>query len=77
MILIMYSKLIYDHLFCFHKFTRTYRYLSTAHVTSDVFSIFSIVSFRKANKLGIIFKVTPLVQDGDVKVFNCYTILLF
>ncbi|KAL4239587.1 Dynactin subunit 4 [Mactra antiquata] len=28
----------------------------------------SVVSFRKANKLGIIFKVTPLVQEGDVKV---------
>jgi len=29
---------------------------------------FSVVAFRKANKLGVIFKVTPQLQDGDVKV---------
>ncbi|KAH3871338.1 hypothetical protein DPMN_034536 [Dreissena polymorpha] len=28
----------------------------------------SVVAFRKANKLAVYFKVTPLVQDGDVKV---------
>ena len=28
----------------------------------------SIVAFRKANKIGVICKVTPLVPDGDVKV---------
>jgi hypothetical protein len=33
-----------------------------------VLSIFSVVSFRKANRLGVIFKVTPQAQDGDVKV---------
>ncbi|XP_052765849.1 dynactin subunit 4-like isoform X2 [Mya arenaria] len=28
----------------------------------------SVVAFRKANKLGVIFKVTPLQPEGDVKV---------
>ncbi|KAL5018889.1 hypothetical protein ScPMuIL_004611 [Solemya velum] len=28
----------------------------------------NVVAFRKANKLGVIIKVTPLIQEGDVKV---------
>ena len=39
-------------------------------VYMNYMSVFSVVSFRKANKLGVIFKVTPLAQDGDVKVHN-------
>lgn len=38
------------------------------------FCIYSVVAFRKASKLGVIFKVTPLQPEGDVKVeimLNC------
>ncbi|XP_053388913.1 dynactin subunit 4-like [Mercenaria mercenaria] len=38
------------------------------HAQQDFKDDSSVVSFRKANKLGVIFKVTPLVQDGDIKV---------